>query len=190
MGNTLQKTNNQLTTAFKNNDQKVMQQVYQQIFPKFRSHVLKNSGDENQAKDVFQEAFVNCWQNVKEDKLATNSNLEAYLFTIAKNKWIDHLRSMEFKKTVKMDNLSRLTIVQDEPENDHKVTEQQDEIMKKALDRLGANCKLLLQLFYFDRKSMHEISRLMEIAPASARNQKYRCMEKLRNLSLKIKQYG
>ena len=106
MGNTLQQTNNQLANAFKNNDEKVMQEVYQNIFPKFKGHVLKNSGNEMQAKDVYQEAFVTCWRNIKENKLKDNSNIEGYLLTIAKNKWIDYLRSTDFKKMVKTADFS------------------------------------------------------------------------------------
>ena len=176
-----------IALAFKKNDQKVMQQVYQNIFPKFRNHVFANSGDEAQAKDIFQEAFIACWRNIKDDRLDDNSNVEGYLFTIAKNKWIDHLRSSNVKKTVKMESFSNLTIVQEDNHEDKKLAEEHGKILKAALQQLGTNCKLLLQLFYFERKSMKEISREMSLAPASARNQKYRCMEKLRNLSLDLK---
>ncbi|MEO0573402.1 MAG: sigma-70 family RNA polymerase sigma factor [Bacteroidota bacterium] len=188
MGKTLQNAD-QLTAAFKKNDQKVMQKVYQHTFPKFRAHVLKNSGNEAQAKDVFQEAFISCWRNVKENKLKENSNVEAYLFSIAKNKWIDFLRSSNFKKTVAMDSFSHLSIVSEETEKkDEK--ESRLKVIQTALGELKGNCKSLLQLFYFERKSMEEISKVMNLAPASARNQKYRCMEKLRALSLQIKNNG
>lgn len=187
MGNT--KPNDHLVIAFKNNDQKVMHLIYQNTFPKFRSHVLKNSGNEAQAKDVFQEAFVSCWRNIKEGKLKQESNVEGYLITIAKNKWIDYLRSSTFKKMVVTESFSHLSIVSEESE---KALEKETNIrvVRDAMDQLKESCKLLLRLFYFDRKSMEEISKVMNLAPASARNQKYRCMEKLRALSLQIKNNG
>ena len=188
MGKTLQNTD-QLTTAFKKNDQKVMQQVYQHIFPRFLVHALKNSGNEAQAKDVFQEAFISWWRNIKEGKLKENSNVEAYLFAIAKNKWIDFLRSSNFKKTVAMDSFSHLTVVPEEQEKDLE-KEMNLRVVRNALGQLKDTCRSLLQLFYFERKSMDEISKVMNLAPASARNQKYRCMEKLRALSLQIKNNG
>ena len=188
MGKTLQNTD-QLTAAFKSNDQKVMQEVYQHTFPKFRSHALKNSGNEAQAKDVFQEAFISCWRNIKEDKLNANSNVEAYLFAIAKNKWVDFLRSSSFKKTVATDSFSHLTVVTEENENIED-KDAQIKAVRTALNQLKEGCRSLLQLFYFERKSMEEISKVMNLAPASARNQKYRCMEKLRSLSLQLKNNG
>ena len=190
MGKTLQKSNDQLLNAFKKNDEKAMQVVYQQMFFKFRTHALNNSGNEAQAKDVFQEAFVVCWRNIKEGKLKTTSNVEGYLFTIAKNKWVDYLRSPEFKKKIATNEFAHLSIA--EPLNeDHDVQEEmQRTILKQALAQLGDKCKNLLLKFYFERKSMLEISDELRITSASARNQKYRCMENLRALSLKLKNHG
>ncbi|WP_419213980.1 RNA polymerase sigma factor [Maribacter sp. X9] len=188
MGNNLDKANKQLVTAFKNNDQMVMQKVYQKLFPKFRNHVFKNSGDEAQAKDIFQEAFVACWKNVKDDKFDGNGNLEAYLFTIAKNKWTDHIRSIRFRRTVQQEAIP--IVVEEENNDPHGASEREQEMMITALNQLGGACKELLTLFYFERRSMEEIGVSLGLAPASARNKKYRCMEQLRTLAKKIKNDG
>ncbi|MEL6918484.1 MAG: RNA polymerase sigma factor [Bacteroidota bacterium] len=191
MGNTKDKTTNRLINAFKNNDENAMQQVYHDTFSKFQRHVLKNSGNESQAKDVFQEAFISCWRNIKEEKLAANGNVEAYLFAIAKNKWIDYLRSSDFRKTLKTGDFNHLTKVPDESdEEEDAALEQQRSILRQAIEKLGDQCKTLLLRFYFERQPMEEISKTMDITPASARNQKYRCMKKLRDLSLKLQSNG
>ncbi|MCK0132639.1 sigma-70 family RNA polymerase sigma factor [Flavobacteriaceae bacterium F08102] len=188
MGNTLQKNNIQLVNAFKNNDQKVMQEVYQSIFLKFRSYVYKNNGDEAQAKDVFQDSFISCWRNVKNNKLRENSNLEAYLFTISKNKWTDYLRSTYFKKTISDDGVIEMRF-----DNEDRSDEEQEKklkVLREALEQLGMACEKLLIQFYFERKSMDEISKDLQLSSASVRNKKYRCMEKLRALALKTKNNG
>ncbi|GAB3011700.1 RNA polymerase sigma-70 factor [Cyclobacterium sediminis] len=183
MGNTLEKTNIQLVTAFKNNDQKVMQEVYQNMFPKLRNHVFKNHGNEAQAKDVFQESFISCWRNVKKGKLNESSNLEAYLFTIAKNKWTDYLRSAQFKKTVSDEGVMAMQS-NNEEQWDENEEERKLNALHGALKQLGASCKKLLTQFYFERKSMDEIAKDLQLGSASVRNKKYRCMEKLRALAL------
>lgn len=190
MGNLQKPFINSVAKGFKNNDQIVMQMVYQNTFPKFRNYVLKNSGDETQAKDVFQEAFIACWKNIKDDKLQENSNVVGYLFTIAKNKWTDHLRSSTFKKTMASSTISHLKVVHEENDTDEEVLEKQYDILQSALQKLGNNCKKLLHLFYFERKSMDSISMELQLTPASTRNQKYRCMEKLRTLSHELKNNG
>lgn len=187
----IQQKNNDAVKAFKRNDPKILRAVYVEVFPKIRAHVLQNSGSEEQAKDVFQEAFIACWKNIKEDRF-TDGNISAYLFTIAKNKWTDVLRSSEYKKTVNMDlgSVSGVSVEETgEGEQDHE-EEQQRSMLETALAQLGEQCRTLLKLFYFNRKSMEEIAGEIGLAPSSARNQKYRCMEKLRGFCIQIKNNG
>lgn len=165
-----------------------MQFVYAQVFPKVRAYILKNSGDEEHVKDIFQEAYINCWRNIKEDKIQTDSNIEGYLMTIAKNKWTDYLRSSSFKN--KSLEIGQLSIVSDEITINEKQVELDRTTLRKALEQMGEACKKVLQLFYFERKSMNDIALELKITSASARNQKYRCMEKLRNTALELKNNG
>ncbi|SFB74551.1 RNA polymerase sigma factor, sigma-70 family [Flagellimonas taeanensis] len=188
MGKTERKNINLVLDGFKRNDEIILERVYRSVFPKVRAHVLNNSGDVAKAKDVFQEAFVACWQNVKDNKFDGTGNLEAYLFTIAKNKWTDHLRSARFKKTVHQDVIP--LIDHEEEEDQENEAQNEHEIMKSAFHQMGNGCKDLLSLFYFERKNMEEIAEKLGIGSASARNKKYRCMEQLRALAQQIKNNG
>ena len=51
-----------------------------------------------------------------------------------------------------------------------------------AFKQLGASCQLVLTRFYFEKKSMKAIAEELQIDAASARNKKYRCMQKLKEL--------
>ncbi len=190
MGDTFQQGEKDIVQGFKNNDAVIMKTVYLQTYPKVRNYILKNNGNDDHAKDTFQEAFVACWSNIKADKFSENGNVEAYLFTIAKNKWTDYLRSSDFKKKVTANSFTQLKAVTEDSLANESEAEHRRRLLRQALEQLGDNCRKLLQLFYFERKSMKEISIEMKVAPASARNQKYRCMEKLRTLSLAIKENG
>ena len=167
-----------------------MHYLYVHVFPKVKLHILKNSGTPEQAKDIFQDAFVACWKNIKSDKFSKDGNVEGYLYSIAKNKWIDYLRSANYKKENNNAEVVHLEIVPDETTIDEKEEEQNRNAMHKALQQLGEACKTVLKLFYFERKSMNAIALELNITAASARNQKYRCMEKLRNKALELKNNG
>ncbi len=181
---------NAVIDGFRKNDDTVLKRVYQSVFPKVKAYILKNSGNEAQAKDIFQEAFIACWRNIKADKLSEDGNVEAYLFTIAKNKWTDYLRSSNRKKMVLNNDITNIAKADDDPEINEDLQEKHRNTMNLALQQLGHNCKNLLNKFYFERKSMNEIAEEMNLASASARNQKYRCMEKLRKLSLELQNNG
>ena len=174
------------------NDETVLKSLYGAVFPKVKAYVLKNSGDEAQAKDIFQEAFVACWKNVKDRKFleGENNNVEAYLFTIAKNKWTDFLRSTHYKKTVSESNVTLMDHAEGDGYEEESRPERQARALALAFARLGESCKELLTLFYFQRNSMEEISKKLKIGAASVRNKKYRCMEKLRQMALEAKKDG
>ncbi len=184
-----QRSTNATVIGFRKNDTDTLRTTYEAVYPLVRAHVLKNNGSEAQAKDVFQEAFVTCWKNIKEDRFY-DGNVAGYLFTIAKNKWTDHLRSALYKKTLSSET-AFIDVVTEEAEEDRSLEEESKRAaMLTAMAQLGDRCKTLLKLFYFERRSMEEISSKMGMAPNSARNQKYRCMEKLRTLSLQHKCHG
>ncbi len=189
MGESTKQTVASALQGIRTNDTRVLSDLYRTVYPKVRAHVLNNSGLEEQAKDIFQEAFIACWRNVKEGKVKSDSNMEAYLFTVARNKWTDHLRSAYTRNRVSTDSLAPLQLSEEPPEGQMAVDPRMER-MRTAFDRLGDTCKQLLTLFYFERKSMNEISETVGLAPASARNQKYRCMEKLRVQTLESPNHG
>jgi len=183
MGNTNQITAQlHLAEAVKNNDELVLKQLYQECYGKIEVHILKNNGTKPQAKDTYQEAFIATWQNVKSGKFVpTNETaLQGYLYRIAKNKWTDYLRSSQFKKTSSIGEGYEIPDEFDETSTD---TYEQLNNAMEAFRQLGNECKQLLTHFYFEKKSLREIAMAFEIGEASARNKKYRCINKLRELA-------
>ena len=91
----------QLVSAIMANDESVLKQLYQNNYRKVEAYILKNRGSMPQAKDIYQEAFLAVWQNIKKGAFQprNESALQGYLFQIAKNKWTDELRSARYKKT-------------------------------------------------------------------------------------------
>ena len=171
-----------LVEAVKNNDELVLKQLYQECYGKIEVHILKNNGTRPQAKDTYQEAFIATWQNVKSGKFVpTNETaLQGYLYRIAKNKWTDYLRSSQFKKTSAMREGYEIPDEFDESNTDNT---QHLHTAMEAFQKLGDECKQLLTHFYFEKKSLREIAMAFEIGEASARNKKYRCINKLRELA-------
>jgi len=176
-----------VVTAIKANDNFVLKQLYQENYKKVEVFILKNNGSMPQAKDTYQEAFIAMYQNVKADKFVpTNETaLGGYLYQIAKNKWTDFLRSARYKKTAYMTDGFQIKdedTVEVEFDNSSEEYSAQNQAME-AFRHLGAECKKLLEVFYFQKKSLREIAATFNIGEASARNKKYRCIQKLRELA-------
>lgn len=177
----------QLIKAIKANDEDVLKQLYKANFYKTEQYILTNSGSTADAKDIFQEAFVTVWEHVLDDKFTpkNESALNGYLYSIAKNKWLNHLNSARYRKTNSFENytqtLNNKNIIETDVFDENEVNNKINNITN-AFDSLGSPCKKLLSFFYYDNKSLRDISKLMNITEASARNKKYRCLEKLRTL--------
>ena len=179
----------QVVGAIKDNDSKALKSIYVQNYPKVEALVLKNSGTKEHAKDIYQEAFLAVWQNIKQDKFIpkTESSINGYLYTIAKNKWMDVLRSQGYKKTIVASQLQHFEI-KDEEDNgidDDILKDKRLEDVMLAFKNLGEACRSLLRMFYFEKKSMNLIAEELSLDSASTRNKKYRCMQKLRQIALK-----
>ena len=170
-----------LINAIKANDSVSLKYFYTSNYRKVELMVLKNSGSQAHAKDVYQDAFIALWNNVKSGKFEPESDtsLQGYLYRIAKNKWLDVLRSKRFKSTQTLTEERSLYLKQDDSIDETDTSKKLDLAMD-AFKNLGEPCKSLLKTFYFEKKSLREISEELEMEESSVRNKKYRCMEKLR----------
>ena len=174
----------ELKKAFTQNNSIVLKQFYADNYSKVEAYVIANSGTNEQAKDIFQDAYSAFWFNVREGKFVPQNEtaLQGYLYQIAKFKWLDVLRTSRKKKVSRMkdmmiedDSLTNTMAI----ENEH---EQKVQMVMAAFEQLGNDCEKILKQFYFKQLSMQEIAEQFDITEHSARNKKYRCIEKLRNV--------
>lgn len=169
-------TQEQLIEAICQNDENALKWVYQENFPKVKQMVLTNSGNGEQAKDIYQEAFLCFWTNIKNGKFRpeNGSALSGYLYQISKNKWLDTLRSQAYKRTVLRENVPEK--IEEESVDNEAVLVQ----IEGAFAKLGENCRELLTRFYYKKESLSSLADYFGWTEATTKNSKYRCMEKLR----------
>lgn len=147
-----------------------------------RHFVLSNNGNEQQAEDLYHDAFIAAWRNVqlgRFEKRDTNS-FANYVLAIAKNKWIDQIRSMQRKKTTSLHDDSTYYGADNEKTEDE--DDREIENVKQQFEKIGKNCKNVLTDFYYKKLSMRAIAIVNGWTEQTARNNKYRCLQKLREL--------
>ena len=179
----------ELINAIKSNNSIALKEFYISNYKKIELLILKNSGTVDDAKDIYQEAFICVWNHLRNNEFTPTSNsaLNGYLFTIAKNKWMDTLRSAKHKKTRPLTPERSLFIKNEEDYSTDEIKSKKLQITMQAFKNLGQPCKQLLTTFYFDKKSLRDIAANLSLDEASVRNKKYRCMEKLRTIVLASK---
>lgn len=167
--------------AIKANDDAVLRALYHANYYKVENFVLNNNGSAEHARDIFQEAFIAVWRSIQLDKFYPENEtaLTGYLFTIAKNKWLDHLRSGHHKKVIP---LQQATV---ESQQEEALIEDENEYVisiKNNFKQLGENCKEVLTRFYYHKEPLKTIAKFFGWTEATARNNKYRCLQRLREL--------
>lgn len=177
---------NRQVAGIKANDEKVLRYVYASNFSKVEDFVLQNSGSSEDAKDIYQEAFIAVWRNINRGQFEPQNEtaLSGYLFQIARNKWLDHLRAAKNRKVVMLQ-------VSDGGELPEETAGEETMEYLKAVEyhyrNLGEQCREVLRRFYFKKESLRDIAAFFSWTEASARNNKYRCLQKLRAMVTQIK---
>ena len=162
--------------GLRRNDPATVRSLYTKHFPAVRQYVVQNSGRSSDAQDMFQEAITVLWLKVKEGQLVPDSDPGGFLFRVAKNKWLDHVRSAAQK---------HMKVVHDE-RTVEPLTDAPDDIedrivrLRGVYDKLDDKCRTVLDQFYFERKDLATIAAGMGVEEESIRTIKYRCMMKLR----------
>lgn len=153
----------------------VYTKLYNESYETVRSFVLRNSGKEEDAKDVFQESILVLHKLFKNGVREIKTSYHSYLFGIAKNIWCKQLKKM--KKSVEFE--AELNV--DYYEMDlFKSTVDKTEKLKEVMSLLGDSCKRILMDFYYHNYSMEEIKNEYGLGSIqAAKNKKYRCLSSL-----------
>lgn len=154
-------------------DERMLDHLYKKYYRMMTRIVLSNSGTEDEAKDVYQEALLAFWQKAVTGKLVLTSKISTYLYSICLNQWRKEL-----------DRKSRLSsdVVDGEEYQAHDAKERL-KIVMECIEELGDVCKRVLTYCYFDGLGMQEIATKMQFANAdTAKTKKYKCKKKLDSL--------
>ena len=146
----------------------------------FLHWIMKFGCTREEAKDSYQAAVLTFYENVASGKLTVlDSSAKTYLFAIGRNK------IMEMKRASgKLSGMGSLEdSLPDVPEEEAVADPQQLKHVTLCLEKLGEPCATLLKEFYYHCRSMEEIAKALDYKTTdSAKNQKYKCLARLRKL--------
>jgi RNA polymerase sigma factor (sigma-70 family) len=156
--------------------------MYREYFDMLKIYTCHNSGNEEDAQDVFQEVLVAFIDMVQKDKFRGESSIKTFLYTVNRNIWLNELkkRGKAEKRNMVFENEKDSTLL----DVSHVIT--QNENRKQILyivDELGEICKKILLAFYYENLSMKEILEQVNYETEQAlRNKKSKCLKQLEQL--------
>ncbi|MCP4551422.1 MAG: sigma-70 family RNA polymerase sigma factor [Bacteroidetes bacterium] len=96
-------TEESIIRAFKENDNLFLSAIYTKCYPVIVRYVSYNNGDDHDAKDLIQDAFMIIFRKVKNNKFELTSSFKTYLYSICKNLWLKELRRQRNSGVTTMD---------------------------------------------------------------------------------------
>lgn len=167
-------------------DEKVIQKIYDAIFPKVVSYVKKNQGSYDDAEEVFHNALYQLMVRAKVKSIEINSSFDAYLFTVCKNLWLKELNKA--KREVRSDGTFQL--ISEEDKHVASIIEQERwELFEEKFLQLTGNCAQLLK-DYFNKIDYSQIVEKFSYASENAAFQRvFKCKKQLAKLIKKDSKY-
>jgi RNA polymerase sigma factor (sigma-70 family) len=175
--------------ALLKNDEKLIKQLYLETFPSISSYIQQNSGTEQDARDIFQEALLAVFQKARGGQLQIKSGFLPYLYAVCKNLWLMQLRKKARNRVSSVDE-SQLIISNDSFGDAEQTANQyaRQQLLSNQLNHLGEGCRKLLRLAW-SGKPLEEVARQLNNSYAYIRKKKSECMAKLVALIKKTSEY-
>ncbi len=151
--------------------------LYSEYFPMILKMVKSNSGEVEDAEDVFQEGVVVLFKKLNQPSFILNHKVKTFLYAICRNIWMVRLRTKSkevfgiesHRDTLETDQ----SILKDIYKNERLL------LYKRHFNRLSEACQRLIQL-YLQKKSMKQISEILGFKSENyARKRNHVCKKKL-----------
>lgn len=168
----------ELTEKLKKSDRTVFEEIFNKYYKIIFVYVMKMCRDFDIAEDVTQNAFLSLW--TKREKINIHTSIKKYLFSIARNFYIDHYRKLEREKNsfslyqYQQKEATRMEMYEAED------TSEDIRLMKALIEELPPKCKEILLLSKEKGLKYKEIADQLNISLKTVESQMYIAMKKLR----------
>lgn len=163
-------TDDEVITRIKQGDESALDYLYQKNYKMMVNMIIKNSGSQEEAEDIYQEALILFWRKITSGNLVLTSKISTYLYSVCQNLW-----RKELERKSRLSNEEKEEI----ETNDYDAREQ-IKIIHQSIGELGEVCRQILTLYYFDGLSMDIIAQRLGFSNAdSVKTKKYKCKKEL-----------
>ena len=176
------KTDKEIIRAISEGDpMNCVDQLYQTEYPKLKRYIIKNSGNEEDAKDLFQESIMTLFSHIKLKKFKEEYSIGGFLYIVGCNAW--KKRCKKRKLEIISDDIPAENFSENLTYN-HLFNQERQQAIKRIFSKLGDNCTKLLKAVIYDNKSHREImSEFGYSSEATSRTSLFKCKKRLAKIA-------
>ncbi|ABG58110.1 RNA polymerase sigma factor [Cytophaga hutchinsonii] len=159
-----------------------LEYLYDISLKKVRQYILKNNGSKDDANDIFQDAVIVLFNQIRLNKFNEAYSIDAFIYSVARNLWIDKVR--RDKKFTKYDSPDDYAVIASDTNHlDALIQKEKSAAMKTVFNLLDEKCRNILTYVIYEKRSMKEIKELMGYSSEDvAKTNHYRCKQYLTKL--------
>lgn len=166
-------------------NERVLNDLYKKHYNVVLKFVVSNSGNSDNAKDVYQDTIIILIEKCKDPEFKLTCQLQTFIYSIARNLWLKQLKKNKYELQL-IDTAGEKFISTEEEVNFHELKEENIQNALQSLSELGEPCSTLIKDFYITKLSMDEIAEKFGYTNSdNAKTQKYKCLQRLKRLFFK-----
>lgn len=150
--------------------------AFMEIYNRYSSYVhafcLKILGDIDTAEDIFQDTFIQFYQNVRNNN---STNVKSFLIMIARNLSYNLIRNRKHNVPIEDFEFSV-------SENEQYDKKELLGLINNAIQMLDENYKEIFVMREYSGLSYKEISEIMSISPSNAKTMYFRAKQKIQKI--------
>ncbi len=172
--------NNDVLTDLKGENNSAFGDLYREHFEMVNRFVLNNSGQTDDAEDIFQDTMMVLVEKLRRDDFRLTASIKTYIMAIAKNLWLKRLRdtsrALEYK-TIHNSTFSAEINLAIEQEKSYW------EKLQNYMHQITTHCQGLIHDIFFKQKAVEQIQKEYGYTTRhNAQNQKHKCVEQIRKV--------
>lgn len=182
-----------LRERLKNGDNAAFVYLYQACYGPVEAFIKANSGSEQDARDVFQEALFVLFKKAGDVNFHWTADPGAYLSAVVRNLWLYRLRTRQAHPVLLWEEH---THNQSEDYDDFEeilLRENRDDSRYKAISeciqKLRPECQDMIKYAYYQQLATAEIAKRLHYTEAFVKVKKHRCMDALRSMVRKVRHW-
>jgi RNA polymerase sigma factor (sigma-70 family) len=170
-------TDQEIIQGIKSGESYAVKYLALDYLPVIRYYISKNNGNEEDAKDIFQDALFIIIEKIHNNDFVLQGTLSTYLFAICKNLW---LMALDRQKAAKNYELRRSSF-----HTDSDFTESGDRvfyetIFRQCFDQMDEVSQKILKMYWMEI-SPSEIAEKLGYSYGYVRKKKSECMKELKS---------
>jgi len=168
---------NRIISGIKQRDHKILTNIYKQFFPLVLGYTIRNGGDEDDAKDLFQDSLIVIYDQLDKDQLVIKEDFGSYLVGISRRMWLKQIRRAGIHKRYISQSDNEMFV--NHPSEIDSEKEMEMALIRKHIIKLGKECQDVLLMSAEGIKNEEIAKKLKYKGEKTVRTKKYKCKEAL-----------